>query len=138
MDKKIVIKTLGGIAIGGVVAYILFNVFKKRPQTFGQLATDVKDTVVKAPSDLVRIATNKYNECGFPLKKGCGGENVKKLQAFLNREGSYGLVVDGKFGELTENAVIDQQTPFEAFKLMHPEAKKGEISEQYFRDFISK
>lgn len=39
------------------------------------------------------------------LKKGSKGENVKKLQKFLNWFGNYKLDVDGGFGPLTEKAV---------------------------------
>jgi len=42
------------------------------------------------------------------LKKGSRGEDVRRLQTELNRHG-YGLIVDGAFGELTEEAVMDFQ-----------------------------
>lgn len=51
---------------------------------------------------------------GFPiippvLKKGSKGNQVDRLQRFLNWYGNYGLVVDGDFGNKTEKAVLDFQ-----------------------------
>ncbi|MBO4453272.1 MAG: N-acetylmuramoyl-L-alanine amidase [Clostridia bacterium] len=46
---------------------------------------------------------------GTSLKKGDKGEKVALLQAFLNRYGGYGLVLDGSFGAKTEKALMDFQ-----------------------------
>lgn len=59
------------------------------------------------------IAKVGYNEA-WPklspsLKKGDKGDEVIRLQRFLNWFGGYGLAVDGHFGPLTENAVKDFQ-----------------------------
>lgn len=126
---------ISAILISGI-AYLLYNVIKRQPKTFGEIATDVKETIKSAPSEIKALASGKYPECGFPLKKGCGGVNVKKVQQWLNREGNYGLVEDGKFGHLTENAVIDNQMPFAMFKSMHPTAVKGQVSREFFDMFL--
>lgn len=44
------------------------------------------------------------------LKEGSRGEAVKEAQGLLNKEGNYGLVVDGIFGAKTKAAVIDFQS----------------------------
>ena len=51
----------------------------------------------------------KYPSVLPNLKKGSKGEQVKRLQAYLNWFGNYGLVVDGDFGTKTKNAVMDFQ-----------------------------
>lgn len=133
--NKTLMYITGGLAIGGL-SYLIYNLLKRQPSSVGQALTDVRDTVMTAPNDAKAFITGKYVDCGFPLRKGCGGENVKSLQRFLNSEGNYGLVVDGKFGDNTENAVIENQNPFDTFKSMHPYAVKGQVSEQFFNDFI--
>ena len=48
-----------------------------------------------------------YDRRAFPLQKGNGGPDVEALQKFLNySSSSYSLKVDGKFGDLTEGAVV--------------------------------
>jgi hypothetical protein len=42
------------------------------------------------------------------FRKGDSGEDVKALQSFLNENSSYNLVVDGVFGQATENAVFSE------------------------------
>jgi hypothetical protein len=44
------------------------------------------------------------------LRRGSTGEDVRRLQIRLNDFGNYGLVIDGIFGPLTENAVRDFQS----------------------------
>lgn len=127
---------IGGFLLMGGIAYMLYNVIKRQPKSVYAFANDVKDTIKTAPSELKSYTTGKYADCGFPLKKGCGGEKVKIIQAFLNKEGNYGLVVDGKFGDLTENAVIDNQMPFGAWKTMYPNAVKGQVDKDFY-DVIS-
>lgn len=78
-----------------------------------------------------------YTRTGFPLRRGSCGNEVMKLQAFLNSQGGYGLVVDGKFGQKTENAVKEEQSPFADFKSMYPNAVFGQVSQEYYNDFIA-
>ena len=130
------LKVFGSIILITGIGYLVYNLLKRRPNSLKAVATDLGQTVKSAPQELKAVVTGKYSACGFPLGKGCGGEEVKKVQAFLNKEGNYGLVVDGKFGDLTENAVIENQRPFETFKSMHPTAIKGKISQEFYDSFI--
>ena len=61
----------------------------------------------------------------------------------MNDAGSYGLAVDGKFGNLTENAVLNEQMGFDGddkswqnFKNFYPDAVKGQVTEEYYNLFI--
>lgn len=59
--------------------------------------------------DLTRVDRGlPYTPVKPVLKRGAKGNDVKKLQELLNKQG-YELKVDGKFGELTESAVKDFQ-----------------------------
>ena len=78
-----------------------------------------------------------YTKQGFPLRRNSCGIEVAKLQEYLNNSGSYGLVVDGKFGRLTENAVKDDQSPFAEFKSMYPNAIQGQVTQEFYNDFIA-
>jgi hypothetical protein len=124
------------IALVSGIAYLLYNLVKRQPKSVKATATDLRDAIRVAPSEIKAAVTGKYLSCNFPLKKGCGGDNVTKLQKFLNKEGQYNLVEDGKFGDLTENAVIDNQNPFTAWKAMYPKAIKGQVSKEFFDLFM--
>ncbi len=69
---------------------------------------------------------NKAND--FPLKKGSRGDKVKYLQEYLNYSGDYKLLVDGIFGDKTEDAVITELSP--------AGGKIKEVSENYYNQFI--
>lgn len=133
--KKIIYLTLGGVATAGV-GYLVYSLLKKKPVTFNEGFEDIKNTVVNAPKEIVSTISGNYTDKGFPLKKGSGGEKVKSLQRYLNNASGYNLVVDGKFGNLTESAVLSEQSPFDVFKGMHPEAVKGQVSESFYKEFI--
>lgn len=132
--KKVVITILGGVATAGL-GYLAYMLLKKKPKTFGEAVTDVTQTVKDLPSAVTQVA-GKYTDDSFPLKKGSGGDRVKSLQKFLNASSGYNLVVDGKFGNQTESAVIEEQSPFDSFKSMYPDAVKGQVSETYYNLFI--
>lgn len=134
-NKKIAIAVIGGVATVGL-GYLVLSLLKKKPATFGEVITDTKETIVNAPKSITAMVTGSYKDIGFPLRKGSGGENVRKLQRFLNDSANYNLVVDGKFGEKTELAVIQEQEPFQTFLNMYPDAKKGQITKEYFDAFI--
>ena len=72
----------------------------------------------------------------FPLKVGSRGPNVKKLQEYLNKSSSAGLVTDGIFGSKTLAAWVLEQQPFSSFKQSYPEAVEGQVSEKYFNQNI--
>jgi len=129
--KKIIFLALGGIATAGV-GYLAYNLLRKKPQTFQEAIEDTKNTIVEAPSDVSSIVTSSYKDQGFPLRKGSGGENVKSLQRFLNKSSGYNLVEDGKYGQYTEGAVYTEQSPFQVFKDMYPDAIKGQVTEEFY------
>mgnify|MGYP003112318015 FL=1 len=140
--KKLILITLGGVATAGV-GYLVFSLLRKKPTSFGEAVTDVKETIVNLPDEVSSVVTSKYTDKGFPLRKGSGGDKVKALQKFLNDAGSYGLAVDGKFGNLTENAVLNEQMGFDGddkswqnFKNFYPDAVKGQVTEEYYNLFI--
>ena len=133
--KKVLYMT-GTLALMGGTAYLVYNLLKKRPKTFGELAMDTKQTLVDAPSEIKAVVTGKYEDESFPLKKGSGGKRVESLQRFLKKETGINLVIDGKFGDKTEKAVLEQQTPFDTFKGMYPDAVKGQVSQKYFDLFV--
>tara|TARA_Y100000385_G_scaffold290628_1_gene364605 strand:+ start:296 stop:688 length:393 start_codon:yes stop_codon:yes gene_type:complete len=83
---------------------------------------------------IVNKKEDKFSGRGFPLKLGSGGVKVENLQRFLNDAGSYGLKVDGKFGPNTEAALKSEQSPFESFKSMYPNAVYGQASEEYYNN----
>jgi peptidoglycan hydrolase-like protein with peptidoglycan-binding domain len=133
--KKIIFLALGGIATAGV-GYLFYNLLRKKPQTFQEAIEDTKNTIVEAPSDISSVVTSSYTDKGFPLKKGSGGAKVEALQRFLNQSSGYNLVVDGKYGQYTEGAVYTEQSPFDVFKGMYPDAVKGQVTEGYYNAFI--
>jgi len=49
-----------------------------------------------------------YKDCDTsPMKLGCKGDKVKKVQESLNRNFKAGLVADGYFGPATEKALVN-------------------------------
>ena len=132
--KKVVVTILGGVATAGL-GYLVYMLLKKKPKTFGEAVTDVTQTVKDLPSAVGQVA-GKYTDDSFPLKKGSGGDRVKSLQKFLNASSGYSLVIDGKFGNQTESAVVEEQSPFDSFKSMYPDAVKGQVSETYYNLFV--
>lgn len=133
---KKVLNMTGSLLLIGGSAYLVYKIFKKKPRTFGEVITDTKNTLVEAPKEIKSAVTGKYTDQSFPLTKGSGGERVKSLQRFLNAETGNKLVIDGKFGNQTESAVLEQQEPFSTFKSMYPDAIKGQVTSQYFDLFV--
>lgn len=126
-----------GLKIGGLVVLILgagvgaYFLFRK----------DEGDSPTPTPNGNKSSGSSKYKNNDFPLKKDSGdtGQSVKRvsaLQRFLNWTGSYGLTVDGKFGPKTLAAVKQEQSPFEDFKAMWPNAVHGEVSEAYYNQEV--
>ena len=134
-NKKILYLALSGIATAGL-GYLIFSLLRKKPKTFSEALDDTLATVVNAPSEVVAVVSNSYKNQGFPLKKGSGGKRIKALQEFLNLASGYNLVVDGKFGNLTESAVLSEQAPFDVFKGMHPDAIKGQVTESFYNSNV--
>lgn len=135
MKHKKTVLAIGGGLLTALGIYLVSSLLKKKPQSFGEIITDTKETITDLPS-VIKQATGNYSDDTFPLKKGSGGKNVESLQKYLNNSGSYKLKVDGKFGEKTESAVLSEQSPFENFKAMYPNAKKGQVTQDFFNLFI--
>jgi hypothetical protein len=133
MNKKTLVIIGGGILTVGV-GYLIYNLFKTKPTSFNEAIEDTNSEVLNIVNN---VTGSVYKEQGFPLKKFSGGEDVKKLQRYLNDVGSYGLTVDGKFGAKTENAVITEQEPFETFKSMYPNAVKGQVAKEFFDEYVA-
>jgi len=128
MNKTIKISLISvGLIGAGVGVYFLLK--NRSSKSGGNRTYD---------NNIFKTILNKlYQSDSFPLKKDDGGKRVKALQIFLNNSGSYGLVVDGKFGPATEAAVKSEQTPFSNFKNMFPNAVLGEVSESYYKLYVS-
>jgi peptidoglycan hydrolase-like protein with peptidoglycan-binding domain len=107
MDRNKQIILGGAVLITGIAGYFFFKNKKKKKllmqnnvnqpyqSTNGQNINN-QVTVYKPP---VTVKSE------FPLQIGSRGENVKKLQSFLNQKINAGLVVDGVFGSKTAEAV---------------------------------
>ncbi len=115
-----------GVLGTGVGLYYLLRPSKVRSKPINNGSNN-------SPNIIDKIV-DKFSGRGFPLKIGSGGEKVADLQRFLNDSGSYGLVVDGKFGPNTEAALKSEQSPFESFKTMYPNAVYGQASEEYYNN----
>lgn len=117
MDKKkIVYWTLGGLA----TAYVLFQVFRNL-------------FVKEVPYSDVKT----FDDSAFPLKKGDYNSNfVKSLQAHLNEDKGEKLMVDGDFGQKTEDAVKRLQNPFETYKSVYPNAVYGQVDADYYITYV--
>jgi hypothetical protein len=70
------------------------------------------------------------------LKRGSKGAKVVALQKFLNQSSGAGLVTDGDFGKLTEDAVKAEQDPFSNFLFMYPNSVYGAVSKTYYDMFV--
>ena len=75
-----------------------------RNGSLSKIKKSMPRVVVFRPKTTKKTVTRKY------LMKGDKGEEVKKLQVFLNWYGNYGLIEDGDFGNKTEEAVKAYQT----------------------------
>ena len=90
---KIILIVTAGLVVAGLLVYFLFF--------FGKSKSSVAD------GD--SVASGKYTDDRFPLKRNSGGDNVRALQTCLNvlltQKNETTLVVDGKFGAKTEEAL---------------------------------
>ena len=121
--------TLIGLGILGVGVGLYF-VFRKKPPYNQDPKKEDKEKKTKKQG-------TKWGDDSFPLKRGSKGNRVKALQKYLNDSSSgYALATDGLFGPLTEAAVQSEQTPFEQFKVGYPNAVFGQVSEEYYNDFV--
>jgi peptidoglycan hydrolase-like protein with peptidoglycan-binding domain len=107
MDRNKQIILGSAVVLSGIAGYFFLKNRKKKKllmhnntglpneSTNGQNINN-QATVYKPPVSI---------KSEFPLQIGSRGENVKKLQSFLNQKINAGLVVDGVFGSKTAEAV---------------------------------
>lgn len=102
MNKNLLIGA--GVLIAGIAGYL---VLKKRKQNQGlnqpQNLSPVNQSTNGQSKQVQSYSPPAKSE--FPLQIGSRGDNVKKLQAFLNQKINAGLNVDGVFGSKTAEAV---------------------------------
>jgi hypothetical protein len=131
MKNKNLYIALGGLATV-VAVYVGYTVLKKKPTTFGEAVNDTKETIVTLPKTVKNVVNGVGND-NLPLKVGSKGDNVKKLQIFLNDVDNQSLVEDGIFGAKTLKAVIEG---YGSMVVFNPAEIKGQISEYYFNQQI--
>jgi cAMP phosphodiesterase len=124
MDKKTIYWSVGGI-VTAILAYFIYTKVTS-PNLFGE------EFEVLSPKKFNK-ASSADTGSTFPLKVGSSGNEVVKLQMFLNKSNSSeNLVVDGKFGKLTEGAVKRNQDPFSNFKRMYPSSVYGQVELDFY------
>ncbi|MDD3739135.1 MAG: hypothetical protein PHP31_07575 [Lentimicrobiaceae bacterium] len=114
MKKDKIFLIIISLAVVAVVVY--FFVKKKKTQTTNN--TNTTNNPTKPP---VAITDPGWIPATFPLTKGMQGQLVIDLQTMLNTQHGAKLVVDGKFGEKTYQAVINARIgyPVGVFQLMN-------------------
>ena len=120
----------GVVVVLGVGAYMFL---KRRQKKKMDLLYDVPSNSSSSSSS---SGGGSYSGRGFALIKGSGGSQVVALQKYLNDVGSYGLDVDGKFGNLTKGALEEEQSPFANLKVSYPSEVFGQVSEEYYNDNV--
>jgi hypothetical protein len=86
-------------------------------------------------SELIQTEGESVSQATY-LKRGSKGSKVVALQKFLNQSSGAGLVTDGDFGKLTEDAVKAEQDPFSNFLFMYPNSVYGAVSKTYYDMFV--
>lgn len=157
MDKKKLLLIGGGVAAGSILLYLLL---KKRNSDDGQRKKDPviesADTQAtqtpenpfsvlvreltgiwgKKPADNLQTYEGEAVTDATYLQRGSKGSKVIALQKFLNQSSGAGLVVDGDYGKLTQDAVKAEQDPFSTFQLMYPNSVYGAVSKTYYDLFV--
>ena len=126
-QTKYILIALGVLGAGAGVFFYFRKKKKEREALVNQFQTGGSSSGSSSSS-------STQSSASFPLRKGDRGDLVAELQKKLNSAGSYGLAVDGIFGVLTEGAVKEEQSPFESFKTMYPNAVFGVVSEEHFNN----
>tara|TARA_Y100000816_G_scaffold257698_1_gene212047 strand:+ start:2117 stop:2503 length:387 start_codon:yes stop_codon:yes gene_type:complete len=124
-QTKYILIALGVLGAGAGVFFYFRKKKKEREALVNQF---------EPPKPPISSGSSTQSSASFPLRKGDRGDLVAELQKKLNSAGSYGLAVDGIFGVLTEGAVKEEQSPFESFKTMYPNAVFGVVSEEHFNN----
>jgi hypothetical protein len=117
---------IGGAALLTVIA--AYVVMKKRKQrAYNDGLKKLQDSPI--PNNGQIINTMPIGNAKYPLKVGSKGENVRVLQAYLNKAYNAGLKEDGSFGSGTLSAVkkylkgVDN-VPESLYNLIAMDAKK--------------
>jgi len=124
-QTKYLLIALGVLGAGAGIFFYMRGKKKKKEALLNQFQTGGSSS---------SSSSSTQSSASFPLRKGDRGDLVAELQKKLNSAGSYGLAVDGIFGVLTEGAVKTEQSPFEDFKTMYPNAVFGVVSEEHFNN----
>lgn len=120
-------------AIVLLIAFVAIYLFQKRPGR-GDSSEPVSPDGGPTPS-CGRGCDTIYKGCTFPLKRGMCGDNVAKLQSWINSTGDnypnfVPIAVDGKFGPGTEQALNDVREG--AFF----DEVAGQASKSFFDNFV--
>jgi len=130
MNKKTILWSVGGV-LTAVLGYLVYKKITS-PTLFGKgiEVVEPSDRVLIDPS-LIQTGASSGN---FPLKMGSRGNEVKKLQAWLNKMNGETLVTDGIFGRLTQSAVKRNQNPISNFRKSYPKAVYGQVGSDFFKN----
>ena len=157
MDKKKALIIGGSVAAGSLLLYLLLR--KRGGQE--QASDDFTPSPTQAPQpenpfailfqeglaflqqrqqtrrkqQLTQTEGESVSQPSY-LKRGSKGSKVEALQKFLNQSSGAGLVVDGDYGKLTQDAVKAEQDPFSNFLFMYPNSVYGEVSKTYYDMFV--
>jgi len=157
MDKKKALIIGGSVAAGSLLLYLLLRKrggqeevsddFTPSPNQPTQpenpfailfregLALLKQRQEKRKQSELTQTEGESVSQPSY-LKRGSKGSKVVALQKFLNQSSGAGLVVDGDYGKLTQDAVKAEQDPFSNFKFMYPDSVYGAISKTYYDMFV--
>jgi len=133
MNKKTILWSVGGV-LTAVLGYLVYKKITS-PTLFGK-GIEVVDPISNGGSTRDDLPTNTPNRGNgnFPLKMGSRGNEVKKLQAWLNKMNGEKLVTDGIFGRLTQSAVKRNQNPISNFRKSYPKAVYGQVGSDFFKN----
>lgn len=133
MNKTLKYSLIGvGVAATGLIVLTLLQ--KRRRNRI--LAERAAGSETPAPAPSTNTPSSIWGDDSFPLGYRSYGPKVVAVQLYLNEKANKNLVVDGKFGNDTTAAWKSEQYPFEGFLISFPNAVEGEMSEQYYNQFV--
>lgn len=133
MNKTLKYSLIGvGVAATGLIILTLLQ--KRRRNRI--LAERAAGSETPTPSSSTNTPSSIWGDDSFPLGYRSYGPRVVAVQLYLNERANKSLVVDGKFGNDTTAAWKSEQYPFSDFRLMYPNAVEGEMSENYYNQFV--
>lgn len=132
MNRALKLSLIGaGVVGGGLLIYALLRRLQRNRQMRNQEVTPSVN-----PSTSNNTPSSIWGDDSFPLGYRSYGPKVVAVQLYLNERSNANLVVDGKFGSGTATAWKNEQYPFSDFRVMYPNAVEGEMSEQYYNQFV--